>query len=67
MTLFMAVDLNDNELPLAVAETAAELARICGVSERTVHSAISNVKAGRTKRSKYIRVVVEETIEEDKE
>ena len=54
--IYMAVDLNHYELPYAVADSAKELALMCGVKENTVQSAISNVKAGRAKRSRYVEV-----------
>lgn len=55
--MYMLIDIDDEfELPLAVADTKSELARIVGVSPNTIGSAISAVKHGRAKRSRYIYV-----------
>ncbi len=59
MNIYMAVDLKDNELPYAVADTHYELARMCGVKPNTILVAIANVKSGRAKRSRYVRVELE--------
>ena len=60
MKIYIAVDLKYYELPYAIADTAEELARMCGVNEKTVYSAISNVKSGKAKRSRYVVVEVSE-------
>jgi hypothetical protein len=56
----MAVDLEHYELPYAVADSVTELAKMCRVSENTIKSSISHIKAGRMKRSRYVKVEVEE-------
>ena len=58
--IYMAVDLKHYELPYAIADTAEEPARMCGVSKNTIFSAISNVKSGKAKRSRYVVVEVSE-------
>lgn len=58
IAIYMAVDLNYYELPYAVADTAEELAALCGVSVHTIRSSISHVKAGRAARSRYVKVEV---------
>lgn len=60
MNIYMAVDLEYYELPYAIADTAEELAKLCGVTKSNVCSAISNVKNGRAKRSRYVKVEVED-------
>ena len=58
--IYMAVDLRYYELPYAIADSAEELAAMCGVTKNTVRSAISHVKCGKLKRSRYVCVEVDE-------
>lgn len=58
-TLWMMVDLNDNELPLAVADSAAELARLAGVREATIRANISNSRRLGC-RCRYVKVEAED-------
>lgn len=61
--VWLKVTRDRYELPVAVAETGAELARICGTSENNVYNTINKAKAlGHW--SQYIRVEVEEDNEE---
>lgn len=55
MTTWMKVSNDRLELPLAVASSCEELARICGVSSNNIASAISHAKK-RGHKSQYIRV-----------
>lgn len=59
VAVYMAVDLDEYELPYAVADSPKELAEICGTKADTIRSAICHVRAGRAKRSQFIRVDVE--------
>ena len=59
MKIYMAVDSDEYELPYAVADTAEELARLCGVKKNTVISSISQLRRGKTKSSRYLRIEVE--------
>lgn len=60
MRIFIWVDLsNKYELPLAVADSAAEMARIAGTTQNNVSSIASNHKAGRLKRASFQVVEVE--------
>ena len=52
--VWMEIDVRHNELPLRIADSAAELARMCGVKEVTVKTQASHVKHGRPGR--YCRV-----------
>lgn len=61
-TLWMMVDLNCNELPLVVAGSAAELARLVGVREATIRANISNSRRLGC-RCRYVRVEVEDDSE----
>lgn len=57
--LWMLVDLQRQELPLAVVDTQEELARLAGSSVSTISSQISRVKNGIIKRSQYVRVTID--------
>lgn len=60
MTLWICVSNDKYELPIAVADTAAELARMLGVKHNTILSATCNADAGRTKWCKYKKVVIDD-------
>ena len=57
--LYMKITTDRYELPLAVADTGEELAKICGVSINNVYNTI---RAARIKgyRCQYVRVELEE-------
>ncbi len=57
--IWMKVTSDKYELPLAVADTARELAEICGVKENNIVSAISHFKAKKHKRCKWVCVNVD--------
>ena len=61
--VWLKVTKDKYELPVAVAESAAELARICGTTENYVRSSASHHRH-RRRRGRYISVEVEE--EEEK-
>ena len=60
MTIWMEVDLKNNELPTGrMANKPGKLARMCGIEPKGVSNAISRAK--RTgKRCRYVKVVIEE-------
>ena len=60
MTLYIAVTRDKYQLPMAVAETTEELARLMGVSVGTIRSHLSKVKSGIIKKPKYEKVVIED-------
>lgn len=60
MVLYIAVTRDKYELPIAVADSASELARMLGVKSGTVYRSINKVDEGISKKSMYHRVVVEE-------
>lgn len=62
--VYMAVDLDEYELPYAVADSPKELAEICGTKANTISATICHVEAGRAKRSRFIRVEIEEDDDE---
>ena len=58
--IYMAVTKDALSLPLAVADSAAELAELRGVQVETIRSVISRGRTGKIKRPGYIVVEVEE-------
>jgi hypothetical protein len=59
MKLYICVTRDKYELPVAVADTQDELARLCGVSKATIASALSHQRHGRWG-SHYKEVEVED-------
>ena len=60
--IYMAVTKDALSLPLAVADSAAELAELRGVQVETIRSLISRGRTGKIKRPGYIVVEVEEDV-----
>lgn len=60
MKIYMAVTKDALSLPLAVADSAAELAELRGVQVETIRSLVSRGRTGKIKRPGYIVVEVEE-------
>ena len=58
--LYMLVTDDEFELPVIVAPTVNELAERAGVSPRTIHVEVWKKNTGRAKKSRYIRVELEE-------
>lgn len=58
--IYMAVTKDALSLPLAVADSAAELAELRGVKPETIRSLVSQGRTGKIKRPRYIVVEVEE-------
>lgn len=59
MILWLKVTDDKYEFPLAIAETAGQLALMTGVRTNNIHSAISNAKKYGY-RSQYVKVEIEE-------
>ena len=59
MVVYMEVTKDEYELPVAIADSPEQLAKICGTTSGTMRSFISHEKAGR-KKSKYKRVEIED-------
>ena len=60
MTFYIAVTPDEYELPMAVAETIEELARMIGASNSTIRSHLYKVKSGIVKKPRYEKVVIED-------
>jgi DNA-binding transcriptional regulator YhcF (GntR family) len=60
MKLYMCVTKDEYELPIAVADTQAELARMLGVRLNTVNRAYHCLRSGKYKDSQYKEIEIEE-------
>lgn len=52
--LWLKVTSDAYELPLAVADTAVELARLCGVTVNTIYAQMSRVRSGALPSCPYV-------------
>ena len=57
---WMAVEADEYELPLAVADTAEELGRMVGLKKNSIIDSVLKNRNGREKGEKYIKVRREE-------
>ena len=53
---WMCVEIDEYELPLAVADTAKELAKMLGITENTVLNCVMRGRSGRQNGYKYLKV-----------
>ena len=53
---WMCVEVDEYELPLAVADTARELAEMCGTTKHNVEAFVSKQSSGRFNGYKYLKV-----------
>lgn len=60
MKLYMGVTPDKYELPLYVAETAEELAKMVGTNRATVYSSITHKASGRDRGVKLIKIIIDE-------
>ena len=58
--LWMVVEADDYELPLAVAESPKELGKMIGVSWHTIRNCIYKRYDGRQSGRKYVKVRIED-------
>ena len=58
MKVYMKVTNDKYELPVAIADTIGELAKITNTDDRTIRSAICHVKSGRRKSSMYKEIEI---------
>lgn len=59
LKIWMKVTCDELSLPLAVADTSSELAKMCGTTPNTVVSTWSHYRKGRIKHPSFICVDVE--------
>lgn len=57
--LWLCVESDEYELPLAVADTARELGEMCGTNKHNVETFVSKNSNGRKNGKKYIKVLNE--------
>lgn len=55
--LWLAVETDEYELPIAVADTAEELGRLFGVKANSIINCVSRGRNGRENGYKYIKVI----------
>ena len=60
MKLYLQVTRDKYELPLAIADSPAELARITGAKPATVASTLSHYRHGRYTRTQFVEVEIDE-------
>lgn len=58
--LWLMVTKDRYELPVAVADSAGQLARITGIDENLIRSSASKQTTGQWKFSRFVRVEIEE-------
>ena len=54
--IWMCVEADEYELPLAVADTARELAEILGADKHNIETSVSKHSSGRKNGYKYLKV-----------
>lgn len=64
MIVYMKVTRDKYELPIAIADTVGELAKMTGASKETIFSNISHQKSGRIKNGSYKRIDIGDVEEE---
>jgi hypothetical protein len=60
MKLYIYVTRDEFELPLAIADTQTELARMVGVSQRTIASTLCKYRKGEYKSTRFREVEIDE-------
>ena len=65
MHVYMAVTKDKYELPLAIADTSVELAKLMNTTDTVVRSCVYQEKRGTRKRSMYKKVQIDNFEDED--
>lgn len=60
MKLYMKVTADEYEFPLVIADSQADLARMCGVNPQSVRKAFYNARHGRRIESAYREVEIDD-------
>ena len=66
MKVYMKVTRDRLELPIYVADTISELARMTDSNEGVIRSSLSHMKSGRNKNSVYREIEIGELEDEEK-
>ena len=67
MKVYMKVTRDRYELPIAIADSVVELARITGSNVVTIRSALCHQRSGRNKNSVYQEIEIGELDDEETE
>lgn len=62
--VYMEITLDEYELPVAVADSVVELAKLIKISADTIYNVMYHNKVRGLKRCKYIKVELEEASDE---
>lgn len=57
-SIWMKITSDRFELPVAVADTAVELAKLCGVTANGIYSQMSRVRSGELESCPYLRITI---------
>ena len=60
MKVYMAVTADKYELPVVVADSPAELARLCGLTYGSVLSSISKGNICRSRKAKLLKIEIDD-------
>ena len=60
MKLYLEITQDEYQLPLKVAESTKELAKMCGMERKQIQNYIGNVNRGQIKKPRFIKVVVDD-------
>lgn len=60
MIIYMCVTSDKYELPIAIADTASELARIMDTTTNNIYSCISRSNTNKRKNSRFKKVVIDD-------
>lgn len=58
MKVYLKVTADKYELPIAIADTQAELARMLGMPKSNINSSFSKLRSGKVKASSYVEVEI---------
>lgn len=60
MKVYMEITQDEYQLPLKVAESTVELAKMCGMERKQLQNYIGKVTSGQIKKPRFIKVVVDD-------
>ena len=59
-TVYMEITTDKYQLPIAIADSVAELAKMRGIKPATISSNIYHFNCGKVNKSKYIKVEIKD-------
>lgn len=60
LKLYLEITQDEYQLPLKVAESTKELAKMCGMERKQLQNYIGKVTSGQIKKPRFIKVVVDD-------